>query len=101
MPEKGQVLMFNEAELQLMKAVFEAKQLKITYLEQQFQTLREGATSTVSDRGPHRIKLSYLASLERLNGEDNHIWARRCFVNATARNFILGYVDPMLNMIKV
>jgi len=40
-----------------------------------------------------KIKLSELAKLE---GKDNY----DRYVHTTARNFLLGYIDPMLLMIK-
>lgn len=68
---------------------FRAKQIEIDYFEQQFAVLKD------IDAGHDiKIKLEDLKSL--LNKTDYDM-----FVDTTARNFILGYIDPMLNMIKV
>lgn len=69
-----------------MEPQFEAKQLEIDYLEQQFQKL-EG--KVVEER----------ISLKRM-GELKDKSPREQFVDMTAYLFLLGYIDPMLGMIK-
>ena len=69
-----------------MKPLFDAKQLEIDYLNQQFNVLK-------GKKVEEKIKLSELGNLI---GKDNY----ERFVHTTARNFLLGYIDPMLLMLK-
>lgn len=75
-----------------MAPLFEAKKLVIQYLEQQMEELEGSDTRTVSAR-QKPISLAKLAVIY-----DDHYWN---FVNTTARNFILGFVDPMLQGLYV
>jgi hypothetical protein len=68
-----------------MAAQFDAKQLEIDYIEQQFDEL-EG-------KGKGSILLKDLATLK---GKSSH----KQFIDMTAYLFLLGYIDPMLAMIK-
>lgn len=68
---------------------FEAKQIEIDYLEQQFAALRD-----ISVEIEPKITLDSLALIRGKTPE-------RAFVDTVARNFILGYIDPMLNLIKI
>jgi len=70
-----------------MELQFDAKQLEIDYLEQQFGVLEGKITE---EKG---IKLSELGTLK---GKP----AKSQFVHMTAYLFLLGYIDPMLIMIK-
>lgn len=63
---------------------FKAKQVQIDYLTQQFAVLAGGAGGT--------IKLADLGTIT----ED----PEETFINMTAYLFLLGYIDPMLIMIK-
>lgn len=69
-----------------MQPLFDAKQLEIDYLNQQFSVLK-------GKKIDEEIKLSELAKLEGKSNYDR-------YVHTTARNFLLGYIDPMLLMIK-
>lgn len=64
---------------------FEAKELEIKYLAQQFHELETG------EKGELR-----LADMAVLGGKGE----REQFVNMTAYLFLLGYIDPMLAMIQ-
>lgn len=65
---------------------FDAKQIEIDYLEQQFAVL-EGKEVE------EKIKLKELGTLKgKTPGQQ--------FIDMTAYLFLLGYIDPMLNMIK-
>lgn len=66
---------------------FKAKQLEIAYLEQQFARL-EGVAEQAGD-----ISLERMGELYGKNEEEQ-------FVDMTAYLFLLGYIDPMLGMIK-
>jgi hypothetical protein len=66
---------------------FIAKQLEIEYLEQQFQVL-EGRAST-----EQVIKLADLGTILGKTPDEQ-------YVEMTAYLFLLGYIDPMLGMIK-
>lgn len=68
---------------------FEAKDLEIRYLEQQFKVL-------VDFESEQPIRLSAMANLTREPGDSGTMFAR-----VTAYLFLLGYIDPMLNMIRV
>lgn len=70
---------------QEMQPHLEAKQLEIKYLEQQFKVLEGGSEET--------IKLTHIGTLE---GKDPY----EQFVHMQAYLFLLGYIDPMLIMIK-
>lgn len=65
---------------------FLAKLVEIRYLEQQFQRLEGKDIEEV-------IKLKDLGELEGKNPDDQ-------YVEMTAYLFLLGYIDPMLGMIK-
>ena len=71
-----------------MAPFFEAKQLEIDYLEQQLTRL--------ADIDAPLVEQIRLDDLRNLKGKLPH----KAFVDTTARNFILGYVDPMLIQIK-
>lgn len=64
---------------------FEAKEIEIQYIEQQFKELETGEKGSIS-----------LKELGVLTGKDD----RQRFVDMTAYLFLLGYIDPMLGMIK-
>lgn len=68
-----------------MAPLFQAKKLENDYLEQQFAIL-------LGEEREETIKLDELKYIT----DD----AFSNYVNTTARNFILGFIDPMLNMIK-
>lgn len=73
-----------------MSAQFEAKELEQAYLQQCFETLQ----GVVDDKGVDQtIKLVELGTLA---GKDS----RQKYIDTTAYLFILGYVDPMLGMVK-
>lgn len=74
-------------DVEQMAAQFAAKQTEIDYLAQQFDEL-QGIES------PAPILLSELGTLK---GKDPHSQ----FVDMTAYLFLLGYIDPSLNMIKL
>lgn len=69
-----------------MAVQFEAKQLEIDYLQQQFEVLK----------GNTPVDPISLADLGTLAGKD----AETQFIHMTAYLFLLGYIDPMLVMIK-
>jgi hypothetical protein len=72
-----------------MEPLFKAKQLEIEYLEQQFNLVKyHDATLVIGIR---------LARLAELHGKT----PEQLFIDTTARNFILGFVDPMLRDFKV
>ncbi len=79
-----------------MAPLFDAKEIEIEYLEQQFQVLKDLTWSVVVDRGAKWPKI-ILEDLKTLKGKD----AYKRYVDTTARNYILSYVDSCLNMIKV
>ena len=64
---------------------FKAKQLQIDYLEQQFAVL-------AGEEVDEKIKLADLGTITKDSEET--------FINMTAYLFLLGYIDPMLIMIK-
>lgn len=66
---------------------FASKELEIDYLEQQFAVLKDLDA-------PQPIKLKEMAVLKGKSLEQK-------FVGISAYLFLLGYIDPMLNMIKV
>lgn len=68
-----------------MQLQFDAKQIELDYIEQQFQEL-EG-------KGKGKIVLADLGILKDKG-------YRQQFVDMTAYLFLLGYIDPMLGMIK-
>lgn len=70
-----------------MDALFAAKKLELMYLRQQMAVLRDFDA-------PQPFKLADWAELL-----DNAPFTN--YVNTTARNFILGFVDPMLRDFKV
>lgn len=70
-----------------MAPLFDAKQLEVDYLDQQFARLKD-------IDAPEDIRFDALASLR-----DKSPYQR--YVDTTARNFLLGYIDPMLNNLKV
>jgi len=70
-----------------MEPLFEAKILEKNYLAQQLSVLAGEYTSET-------IKLSELHKLEDKDGLTRYI-------NATARNYLLGYIDPMLRDLKI
>lgn len=63
---------------------FDAKQLEMAYLEQQFKELETGEKGTIT-----------LADMAVITGNEH-----TDFVNLTAYLFLLGYIDPMLAMIQ-
>lgn len=69
-----------------MEPQFQAKELEIAYLEQQFNKL-EGKSNDES------INLKRMGELK---GKTRH----EQFVDMTAYLFLLGYIDPMLGMMK-
>ena len=69
--------------------LFEAKQLEIDYLEQQFRILKD-----IDYVQESSISLVGLAELKDKT-------ASRQFVDMTAYLFLLGYIDPSMTMIKV
>ena len=69
--------------------LFEAKQLEIDYLEQQFRILKD-----IDYVQESSISLVGLAELKDKT-------ASRQFVDMTAYLFLLGYIDPCMTMIKV
>jgi hypothetical protein len=71
-----------------MVPLFDAKQLELEYLELQFTVLKNLGTNV-----PQTIRLSELATLKDKTGYQR-------YVDTTARNFLLGFIDPMLIMIK-
>lgn len=71
-----------------MEPLFKAKQLEIDYLTQQFEYLM--------DVGRNHIPNIVLNDLSSLEGD-----AEQVFINTTARNFLLGYVDSFLIQLKV
>lgn len=70
----------------VMDLLFDSKQLEIDYLTQQFAVLK-------GLKVEETIKLTDLANLK---GKD----ARTRFVHTKARNFLLPFVDGMLNLIR-
>lgn len=71
-----------------MAPLFDAKQLEVEYLDQQFARLKN-----IDSKSADKIKLNDWASLV---GKEPY----QRYVQTMARNFILGYVDPMLNLLK-
>jgi hypothetical protein len=71
-----------------MAPIFDAKQLEYEYMTQQFAILKD-----IDGDHKEKIKLSDLGVLE---GKD----AYTRYVHTKARNFIMGYVDTMLMLIK-
>lgn len=69
-----------------MEGLFEAKQLEIDYLEQQFAVL-EGK------KVDEKINLVQMGDLK---GKD----LKQCFIDITAYLWLLGHIDPMLVFIK-
>lgn len=69
-----------------MEPLLAAKQLEIDYLEQQFSVLKGEKTG-------EKIKLDAMKIIEGNSAFD-------AYVGNTARNFILGYIDPMLALIR-
>lgn len=69
-----------------MEPLFKAKQIEIDYLQQQLRFLEDLEAETP-------IKLF---DLGRLKGKD----AEDAYVDTTAYLFLLGYIDPMMAMIK-
>lgn len=65
---------------------FEAKQIELDYLEQQFKALTEATEETI-----------LLKALGEMKGKSD----TQRFVDLTAYLFLLGYIDPMLNFMKV
>lgn len=65
---------------------FASKQIEIDYLEQQFKKLE----------GKEVEEVISLKRLGELSGKD----AEQQFIDTTAYLFLLGYIDPMLGMIK-
>lgn len=80
-----------------MGPLFEAKQLEEDYLLQQFEVLAnlDGTVTYIAD------KATYIAdiSLERLRSMLGKSDERR-YIDTTARNYLLGYIDPMLLHMK-
>lgn len=76
-----------------MELQFDAKQLQIDYLEQQFNELSELAGLPYKIKDEARLELKELGTLK---GKP----AKSQFVHMTAYLFLLGYIDPMLIMIK-
>ena len=68
-----------------MSVYFAAKQLEIDYINQQFKELETGEKGT--------IQLSDMGKLEGKSSEEQ-------FIDMTAYLFLLGYIDPMLAMIR-
>lgn len=69
-----------------MQPLFEAKQLEIDYLEQQFRVLK-------GLKVEQKIKLT---DLSQIKGKES--WD--CFVDMTAYLFLMGHIDPMLGFLK-
>jgi hypothetical protein len=76
-----------------MAPLFSAKVREMAYLEQQFEVLNELANSFISD-SPRPLKLDDWKLRADMSADD-------AFVATTARNFILGFVDPMLRDFSV
>lgn len=74
-------------DVDLMAPLFDAKVKEIAYLEQQFRKLEDLDT-------PEMILLSDMGNLMGKNEYQR-------YVDTTAYLFLLGYIDPSLNMIKV
>lgn len=73
-----------------MSAQFEAKELEQAYLQQCFETLQGVVDDKEVDQTIKLVELGTLA------GKDS----RQKYIDITAYLFILGYVDPMLGMVK-
>lgn len=71
--------------------LFEAKKLELDYLTQQFEVLKDLDA-------PQHIKLADMSVIETTPRADT---TRSNFIGMTAYLFLLGYIDPSLNMIKV
>ena len=76
-----------------MAPLFDAKELEIDYLEQQFGVLKDISTHSVGDKTV-KIKLD---DLKILKGKD----AYTRYVHTMARNYLLTHVDSFLNHLKV
>lgn len=83
-----QIQVKDASEMQLQ---FEAKSLEEAYLRQRFEVLEGLVNDTVSDI--EEIDLKELGKLEGKGPEQQ-------YTDMTAYLFILGYVDPMLILIK-
>lgn len=74
-----------------MKPQFEAKLMEVTYLKQQFKALEALANDLVPDK-----PVIVLAELSNMDGKPE----QQVFVEMTAYMFLLGYIDPMLILIR-
>ena len=72
-----------------MREQFQAKQIEIDYLTQQFEVLKD-----IDKKVEQKTKLADLASIDM---EDT----TQTYINLTARNYLLSYVDSFLNHLKV
>ncbi len=70
-----------------MQPLFRAKALEISYLEQQFEVLKD-----VDGNLPQPIQLKELGMME--------MEATSTYIKLQAYLFLLGYIDPMLQFIK-
>lgn len=73
-----------------MAPLFKSKELEIKYLEQQFDYLMDVERDFVPE-----IVLDDLKKISDVRAE-MHLW----YINTTARNFIIGYVEANLLMLK-
>lgn len=72
-----------------MAPLFEAKEIERQYLEQQFEFLKDPEADTMA--------LINLDDLKILKDKSDY----QRYVDTKARNFLLGYIDPMINYLKV
>jgi hypothetical protein len=72
-----------------MAPMFAAKQLEEDYLKQQFGVLESGDFNVAAP--------IELIKLRKLEGKPPY----QQYVDTTARNYLLGYIDPMLGHIKI
>lgn len=79
----------NSKGVEEMRERFAAKDLQIQYLDQQFSVLK--------DIDAPIAELLRLDDMKRLKGKDDI----SRYVDTISRNFLLGYVDGLLNMLKV
>jgi hypothetical protein len=76
-----------------MEPLIEAKQLEIDYLAQRLGELYDFTHDIISDR--NTINLSEMVKVKSIRSEMNVV-----FVNITARNYILSWVDSNLQQIQ-
>lgn len=77
----------NSRDVETMAPQFEAKQLEIEYLEQQFKVLKDPSSE-------QPISLKEMGVLKGKSPQQQ-------FVDMTAYLFLLGYIDPSLMMVKM